>query len=153
MDSHTLLYLLELYKITKIGGPNSPYACAEWPGIQIPQALLNLLDSKGLQFTFLNYKRKSEDHILHFYERNPEGRGLDFDDYPENKSDFVMYAVELRCLNPVVDIKKNPAPAAGGSTGGSQRPITRWTSSSQGAKEGAGKTTTCIRGHEGVVPR
>ena len=29
MDPHTLLYLFEYYKITKIGGPNNPYACAE----------------------------------------------------------------------------------------------------------------------------
>jgi len=29
MDSHTLLYLLEIYKITKVGGPNNPYSCAE----------------------------------------------------------------------------------------------------------------------------
>ena len=47
---------------------------------------------------------------MNFYERNPAGRGLDFDDYPENKSDFVRYVVELRCLNPVVDIKKTPLP-------------------------------------------
>ena len=29
MDPHTLLYLFEYYRITKIGGPNNPYACAE----------------------------------------------------------------------------------------------------------------------------
>ena len=45
LDSHTLLYLLEISRITKVGGPNSPYACAEWPGIQIPQAILTLLDN------------------------------------------------------------------------------------------------------------
>ena len=48
MESHTFLYLLEFHKFTNIGGPNSPYACAEWPGIQIPQAILSPLDSKGL---------------------------------------------------------------------------------------------------------
>jgi len=47
---------------------------------------------------------------LNFYERNPAGRGLDFDDYPESKSDFVRYVVELRCLNLVVDIIKPPLP-------------------------------------------
>ena len=106
MDPHTLLYLLEILRITKVGGPNSPYACAEWPGIQIPQAILALLDNKGLRITFFNDKRDREDHILHFYERNPAGRGLDFDDYPETKSDFVRYVVELRCLNPVFDTKR-----------------------------------------------
>ena len=73
MDSHTLLYLLEFYRITKIGGPNNPYACAEWPGIPIPHAILSLLDCKGLQFTFFIDKRESENYILHFYERNPAG--------------------------------------------------------------------------------
>ena len=47
---------------------------------------------------------------MYFYERNPAGRGLDFDDYPEDKTVFVRYALELRCLNPVVDIKKTPLP-------------------------------------------
>ncbi len=28
LGSHALLYHLEIYKITKVGGPNSPYACA-----------------------------------------------------------------------------------------------------------------------------
>ncbi len=45
---------------------------------------------------------------MYFYERNPAGRGLDFDDYPEDKTDFARYTVELHCLNPVVDIKKTP---------------------------------------------
>jgi hypothetical protein len=36
IDPHTLLNLFEYYKITKIGGVNNPYACAEWPGIHIP---------------------------------------------------------------------------------------------------------------------
>ena len=69
-----------------------------------------MLDNKDLQFTFFNDKREGEDQILNFYERNTAGRGLDFDDYPENKFDFVMYAAELRCLNPVVDTKKTPLP-------------------------------------------
>ena len=47
---------------------------------------------------------------MHFYERNPAGGGLDFDDYPKDKPDFVKYAVELRCLNPVVDTKKTSLP-------------------------------------------
>jgi hypothetical protein len=29
MYPHALFYLFEYYKITKIGGHNSPYACAE----------------------------------------------------------------------------------------------------------------------------
>ena len=108
MDHHDLLYLFEYYRINKIGGTNSPYACAEWPGIQIPQAILSMLDRKRLQFTSFKDKREGEAHTLVFYERNPAGRGLDFDDFPENKLDFIRYALELRCLNLVIDNKKTP---------------------------------------------
>jgi len=111
MDPSTLLYLFEYYLIAKIGGANSRYACEEWPGIQIPQAILSLMDRKGLYFTFFNDKREREDHKLLFYERNPAGRGLDFDDYTEDKPDFDRYAVVLHCLNPVVDIKNTPLPS------------------------------------------
>ena len=31
------LYLFEFYNIVKIGGINNPYACIEWPGMQIPK--------------------------------------------------------------------------------------------------------------------
>ena len=106
LDASHMLYLFEFYKIVKIGGINSPYECIEWLGIQIPQAILSMLDEKGLRFTFYNNKRVSEEHTLHFYERNPARRGLDFNDYPDDKTDFVRYAVELRCLNPVVDTKR-----------------------------------------------
>ena len=56
--------------------------------------------------TFYNDKRESAEHTLHFYERNPSGRGLDFDDRPEDKIDFARYAAELRCLNPMMDKKR-----------------------------------------------
>jgi hypothetical protein len=110
LDASHMLYLFEFYKIVKIGGTNNPFTCIEWPGIQIPQAILSLLDEKGLRFTFYDNKRIVEEHTLHFYERNPAGRGLDFNDYPDDKPDFVKYAVELRCLNPVVDTKNSPLP-------------------------------------------
>ena len=96
---------MEFYKIVKIGGINSPFACMEWPKIQIPQAILSLLDTKGITYHFLDDKRAWEESTLQFYERNPAGRGLDFDDAPEDKLDFVRYAVELRCLNPLTDTK------------------------------------------------
>jgi hypothetical protein len=111
MDYHDLLYIFEYYGINKIGGTNNPYACAEWPGIQITQTIMSLLDSKGLQFTFFHDKRKEEAHALHFYERNPAGRGLDFDDSPEDKPDFIKYVVELRCLNLGIDTKKTLLPS------------------------------------------
>jgi hypothetical protein len=75
IDHHDLLYLFEYYRITKISGANSLYACAEWPGIHIPPAILSLLDRKGLQFTFFNEKRLGEDHMLLYYERNAGDAG------------------------------------------------------------------------------
>ena len=36
LEPQLLLYLMEFYKIVKIGGINKPFACMEWPGIQIP---------------------------------------------------------------------------------------------------------------------
>ena len=47
---------------------------------------------------------------MHFYERNPAERGLDFDGHPEDKANFIRYAVELRCLDPMMDTKKSPLP-------------------------------------------
>jgi hypothetical protein len=75
---------------------HGPYACIEWPWIQILQAILSLLEEKGRRFTFYNDKREADEHTLHFYERNLARRGLDFDDHPDDKTDFVKYAVELR---------------------------------------------------------
>jgi len=51
-----------------------------------------------------------EEHYLTFYERNPAGRGLDFTENPYHKEDFLRYAVELHCLNPLADIRKSPLP-------------------------------------------
>ena len=110
LDAAHMIYLFEFYKIVKIGGMNITYACIEWSGIQIPLAILSLLDEKGLKFTFYNNKRVAEEHTLHLYERNPTGRGLDFNDHPNDKTKFVRYAVELRCLNPIIDTKKSPLP-------------------------------------------
>ena len=110
LEPQLLLYLMEFYKIVKIGGINSPFACVEWPGIQIPQMILNLLGTKGILFHFLDDKGTWEESPILFYERNPAGRGLDFDDNPEDKSDFTRYAVEFRCLNPLTNTKKSPLP-------------------------------------------
>jgi len=110
MAIYDLLYLFEYYIINKIGGTNNPYACEKWHGIQIPQAILSLIDRKGLQFTFLTDKREEADHILLFYEHNQVEHGLDFDDFPEDKPDFIRYAVKIRCLNLKVDTKKTPLP-------------------------------------------
>ena len=82
----------------------------EWPGIHITQTLLNILGTKGICFNFIDDKGTWEDHLIHFYERNPAGRGLDFDDSPEDKLDLTMYAVEFRYLNPTTNTNKLPLP-------------------------------------------
>ena len=55
-------------------------------------------------------RRKWEEHFLTFYERNPAGRGLDFTENPNNEEDFLRYAVELHCLDPMADTRKSPLP-------------------------------------------
>ena len=79
-------------------------------GNTIPQAIINLLDTKDLLVNFIDDNGDAEQHLIQFHERNPAGRGLDFDDNPDDKSDFVRYAVELRCQNPITDISKTPLP-------------------------------------------
>ena len=81
-----------------------------WPGIQIPQAIINLLDTKDLLVNFIDDNGGTEQHLIRFHERNPSGRGLDFDDAPDDKPDFVRYAVELICQNPNTDTRKTPLP-------------------------------------------
>ncbi len=88
---HTL-YLFEYCKIGKVGGANIPYACMQWPGVQIPHAIINLLDTKDLLVNFSDDNGGTEQRIFRFYERNPAGKGLDFDDAPDDKFDFVRYA-------------------------------------------------------------
>jgi hypothetical protein len=105
-----LLYLMEYIRIYKVGGVSSPYANMEWPGIQIPQAISAMLTEIGLQFTFSIDIGCYKESVLYFYDRNPAGRGLDFADKPEQEEDFMRYAVELHCLNPVHDIAQTPLP-------------------------------------------
>ena len=64
LEPHLLLYLMEFYKIVKIGGINNPFASMEWPGIQIPQSILSYLDIKGITYHFLDDKGAWEESIL-----------------------------------------------------------------------------------------
>ena len=64
LDPQILLDLMEFYKIVKIGGNNIPFACMEWPGIQIPQAILSLLNTKGITYHFLDDKGAWEESTL-----------------------------------------------------------------------------------------
>ncbi len=60
---------------------------------------------------FLNDTADIEHHIIYFLKRNPAGRGLDFTLNPEHKSDFLRYAVQLQCVNPVKDAARTPLPS------------------------------------------
>ncbi len=111
LDNKTLLYLFEFSWINKTRGINSPYAIIEWPGIQIPLAIISNLDEKPLKCSFIIDAGSWEEHLLTFYERNPAGRGLDFTENPYHKEDFLRYVVELHCLNPMADIRKSPLPS------------------------------------------
>ena len=105
-----LIYLMEFIRIYKVGDINSPYASMEWPGIQIPQAISAMLTEIGLQFTFYTDVGYYEKSVLHFYDKNPTGRGLDFAENLEQEEDCMRYVVELHCLNPVQDIAETPLP-------------------------------------------
>ena len=48
-----MLYLMEFYKIVKIGGINNPFACIE---LHIPQAILSLICTKGIIYHFFDDK-------------------------------------------------------------------------------------------------
>jgi hypothetical protein len=67
-----------------------------------------LLDTKDLLVNFIDDNEGTEQHLIRFHDRNPAGRGLDFDDTQDDKPDFVRDAVELRCQNPITDTRKTP---------------------------------------------
>jgi hypothetical protein len=110
LSPHHHFYFFEYYKINKVGGANNPYESMQWPGIHIPHAIINLLDAKDLLVNFIGDNGGTEQHLIQFHERNPAGRGLDFDDARDDNPDFVRYVVEFRCQNPITDTKKTPLP-------------------------------------------
>ena len=152
MEQYDLLYLFEYYKITKVGGANSPCVWAEWPGIQIPQSILSLLDRKGLQFTFFNEKRVGEDYTLLFHERNQAGRGLDFDDFSKAKIRLRQVRSGTAMPKPSVGHQEDTAPAPRGPRGGGYSSTADRSTSQQRAKEGARKNSIGGGSHKGMVP-
>ena len=107
------IYLFEFYRIFKVGGIASPFATIEWPGVQIPQAITAILQDKGINITLINNDGAYQETPIYFYERNPSGRGLDFDEIPDQKADFLRYAIRLNCINPIRDIIKKPTTVGG----------------------------------------
>ena len=101
---------MEFSKTHKGGGISSPYASIEWPGVQIPQALTTILKDRGLNIFLLNNDGVHDTAPAYFFERNSAGRGLDFDEFPEHKVDFLRYVIQLSCINHVRYISKSPLP-------------------------------------------
>jgi hypothetical protein len=66
---------------------------------------------KSFIMTFLNDNVEPEDTEIHFFERNPTGRGLDVTYNPDLEEDFLRYAVQLHFINPVKDAAKTPLPS------------------------------------------
>jgi len=53
----------------------------------------------GISIALLNNVAEYQHAPIFLYERNPAGRGLDFNDFPEQKANFLKYAVQLNCIN------------------------------------------------------
>ena len=83
-----LLYLLEYNRIVKLGQA-SKFISMEFPETQIPLALRTLLADQDLSLVLplLSEGGKLEPRPASVYDRNPAGRGLDFDDCPEQQAD------------------------------------------------------------------
>jgi hypothetical protein len=73
-------------------------------------AITSLLHDKSINFPFINNKNEWEQHSVYFYERSPAGRGLDFTDTEDIKTDFLRYVVDYHFQNPIADIRKHPLP-------------------------------------------
>ena len=78
--------------------------------MQTPHALTAILQDREVNIPLLNNERENQHAPIYFYERNPTGRGLDFNDFPEQKADFLRYAVQLNNIKPIRDITKSPLP-------------------------------------------
>jgi hypothetical protein len=78
--------------------------------VQIPKALPLILQHRGIQIALINNDGYFHEATIYFYDKNPTGRGLDFDEFPSQKADFLKYAVQINCVNPIRDITKCPLP-------------------------------------------
>jgi hypothetical protein len=61
--------------------------------VQIPQATTAILQNRGIKLSLINNDGEYQDTTIYFYDMNPAGRGLEFDEFPAQKADFLRYAV------------------------------------------------------------
>jgi hypothetical protein len=110
LSSVDLIFLFEYRRIAKMGSVISPYAYIEWHGVEISQVLLAICVDTSPRTAFLNEEGNYDQTVIHFYDRNPIGRELDFDESLGRKEDFLRYAVQLTCNNPIENIIHTPLP-------------------------------------------
>jgi len=54
---------------------------------------------RGIHIAFPNEEGDYEQTVIYFYGQNFAGRGLDFDENPYHKEDFLTHAVQLTCIH------------------------------------------------------
>jgi hypothetical protein len=106
----SLMCILEYSRTYKVGDPTGPYAYMEWPGIQIPKALLTLLDDIPLLCPFSQEEGYTYINNLYFYDRNLASKELDFDSNLEQKEPFLRYAVSFQLQKKTEDMSRLSLP-------------------------------------------
>ena len=106
-----LITVLEYSRIYKVGGVTFPCACMEWPGIQIPHALIILREDRFLLCPFSDVDGNANNNEIHFYDRNPAGKGLDFDACPDDEEPFLRYSVSFHLQDKAEYLSRLARPA------------------------------------------
>jgi hypothetical protein len=53
--------------------------------VQIPQATTEIIQNKGIKLSLINNDGEYQDTTIYFYDKNPVGRGLEFDEIRRKK--------------------------------------------------------------------
>ncbi len=90
----------------------------EWPGIQIPQALLTLLEDRSLLCPFSQEEGYTYKSNIYLYDRNPAGKELDFESNPYYNENYMRYAVSFQLQNRTEDLSRFSLPTLSDITHG-----------------------------------
>ena len=107
-----LLSLMEYSRVTKLAQA-SPFVALDYPETQIPLALKALVAEQDISIAIpilgegahLNFVKAS------VFDTNPASRGLDFDEDPDSKEDFLKFSVHFRCTTKTSERRNLPMPA------------------------------------------
>ena len=66
-----------------------------------------MIKQKKIILPLLNTEGDFEETPIFFYDRNPTRKGLDFDEILDQKAEFLRYAIQLNCRNPIRKISRN----------------------------------------------